>query len=988
MPTPDYTKWHLPKGAKARLGKGYINEIAYSPDSNCLAVASSIGIWIYDADTGEELALFTGHTDNIESLTYSPEGKIIATEGRNVCLWDAATGEHKATLLGHADRVDSVVYSPDGKTIAAKVGCSTSIARSFEHSVYLWDVTTGKYISTLTQNLHGIYSFAYSPDGKTIATGTYKEVHLWDAATGEHKTTLTGHTGSIENIVYSPDGKIIATSGGRFHKEVHLWDAATGVHKTMLTDGSGGVSVAYSPDGETIAIADWSTVNLWDTEASVLKATLTKYNHSIEGISYSPDGKTIATWTYEEVHLWDATTGKHKTTLTGHAKGVKNIMYGPDGKTVATDCYDLNLSEKVHLWDVATGKHKTAQDKIVYSPDGKTIAIWSWGKEKNQEVHLWDTATIEHKTALIEHADNLERFAYSPDGKTIAIWSQDLEDDLFLGGFPKEHKGHLWNTATGEHKATLSEHTNNIEYFTYSPDGKTIAIWSWEEKKNSEVRLWNTTTGKQIATLMGPAGTHSVESVMYSPDGKNIAIRGDKEVYLWNTATGEREATLTGHTNSTEYFAYSPDSNTIATRGYEEAHWNFAVTGMRRITVEERVCLWDAATGNLMWNVTTGKYHGKLLGGEGFMYSPDGKTIAIQRYNKEISLWDTVTGKHKVTLSGYTDSIDTGFETLVYSPDGQTIAIKNDTKYARDNSGRITTYLTTVCLWDTVSGEHKATLTGHTGGIKSFAYSPDGKTIATKGDKEVYLWDAATGKQKATFIGHVGDIYSFSYSPDGKTIATGSDDGTVFLWETTSFISQYPDFNPQEIHGNWRAGWALDVHTLASRPLPGGGYETARTELGESVYQLKYRHDTNKIQPIVEIAVEFLKGEFRVDGHPVVPHIEAILPIPLSSHETFQPVPEIATQMGQILGVPVPLDYLIKAKNTGRHNFESEESRREQLQGAFAVQTKNRQYRCVLLLDDIYNSGVTLTEAIEVLQKQGGIHDVLVLTLTYTRTKR
>lgn len=84
----------------------------------------------------------------------------------------------------------------------------------------------------------------------------------------------------------------------------------------------------------------------------------------------------------------------------------------------------------------------------------------------------------------------------------------------------------------------------------------------------------------------------------------------------------------------------------------------------------------------------------------------------------------------------------------------------------------------------------------------------------------------------------------------------------------------------------------------------------------------------------------------------------------------------------------VPLDYLIKVKTTGRHNFESEESRREQLQEAFAVQAKNRKYRCVLLLDDIYNSGVTLTETTEVLQKQGGIPYVLVLTLTYTRTEK
>ncbi|MYG07753.1 hypothetical protein F4167_14285, partial [Candidatus Poribacteria bacterium] len=112
----DSPQWHLPEGAKARLGKGTIGEIAYSPDSTRLAVASSIGIWIYDAQTGEELDLFVGHTDWISSVAYSPDGNTLASGSwdNTVRLWDTHTGEHIQTLTGHTGRVNSIAYSPDG----------------------------------------------------------------------------------------------------------------------------------------------------------------------------------------------------------------------------------------------------------------------------------------------------------------------------------------------------------------------------------------------------------------------------------------------------------------------------------------------------------------------------------------------------------------------------------------------------------------------------------------------------------------------------------------------------------------------------------------------------------------------------------------------------------------------------------------------------------------------------------------------------------
>ena len=964
MPNQDYTKWHLPKGTKARLGKGWIKAIAYSPDSTRLAVASSIGIWIYETHTYKELALFTEHTGSVEGLTYSPDGDTIATGSEDVRLWDAATGKHKSTLTGHADRIESVVYSPDGKTIAAKVGHHLPIGGNFiRYSVHLWDAATEKYITTLTENLHGVYSVAFSPDGKTIATGTYGKVLLWDAVTGEHKTTLTGHTHGIESISYSPDGKTIATSSGIFGEEVHLWNATTGQHNDTLTER--GDSVMYSPDGKIIAIVSLFTISLWDAVTGEHKDTLTIPTDSVKSSTYSPDGKTIATGTHEVVHLWDTATGEHKARLIGHAKSVKNVAYSPDGKTIATDCYDLNLSERVHLWDVATRKHKTTQDKVVYSPDGKTIATWGSEKGRNQNVCLWDTITWQHKATLTEHADRISSIVYNPDSKTIIIWSEDLEypeeADPFFGPFLRECKVNLWDTITGKHKATLSEHTVSIEYLVYSPDGDTIAIWSWEENKSQEVRLWDTTIGKQIATLMGSTRAFSIDkNVVYSPDSKTIAIRSDKDVCLWDTATGEHKATFTGHTDNIENVVYSPNGKTIA------------------IGSCEKVCLWDASTGRRVRDITTGEYDFRFTGEEGFVYSPDGCVILTWGYGK-VCLWDATTGKQIATLTEHINILDT-IENVAYGPDGHTIAISCYSRFYE-------VYDSKVHLWDAATGQYKAMLTGN-----STAYSPDGKTIATKSDQEVNLWDAITGERKATLThGHFGHLISFAYSPDGKTIATGGDDGTVLLWDLAPHnLHIGMNINPREIHGNWRRGWTLDTHTLSSRPLPGGGYDTERTEFGELVFQLKYRHDRSKIQPIAEIATKFVEEKFAVDGHLVLPYLAAVIPIPPSdTNRAFQPVTEVVREIGKLLNVPVRTDYLMKVKRTELlKNLPDVESKREQLRGAFAVRSQDLKNLCVLLVDDLYDSGTTLTEATKVLYEQGGVKHVLVLTLTRTRTGR
>ena len=390
----DYTQFSLPKGAKLRIGKGNINGIYYSPDSMHLVVASSIGIWIYDTQTGKELNLITDHTSSITSAMYSPDGTMIVSTSRDgkVRLWNATTGNLKVKLITDIDKIyqDHIaVFSPDGNLIATGGSFSSKSQNRLIGAVRLWDAATSKLKATFTTQNLPVTTVVFSPDSTTLVSlsSQKKAMNLWHISSGKLIMTL-GHTNKIHSLIYSPDSTTIATS--HIDKNVRLWDTTTGKLKTTLPHTEQVTSVVYSPDGTTLATASVDhTVRLWDATTGKLKATLIRYTDWVTSLMYSPDGSTIASLSRDKtIRLWDADNGKLKTTLE-HSNIVASFVYSPDGTTLVSRSYD----ETMRLWNTSTGKlitafrHSNKIHSLMYSPDGRILASWS---NKDNKIRLWD----------------------------------------------------------------------------------------------------------------------------------------------------------------------------------------------------------------------------------------------------------------------------------------------------------------------------------------------------------------------------------------------------------------------------------------------------------------------------------------------------------------------------------------------------------------------------------------------------------------------
>ena len=491
----EYITWGLPDGAKYRLGKGAIATIQFSPDGSLLAVASSVGIWLYDAATGKELALLPRHREGFNvsatsatggafiknSLAFSPDSKLLASasEDDTIRVFDVTTYKVLRTLY-KTEKIAtnpwagapyrSLVFSADGKTL-------TSLEGYGEHRIKVWDVNSGALLSDVSGRIGGPplqFVMTLSPDGSTFAA-TKPEITVVNGIPDTEIRLGNVHTGELELPVLRIQSLTQNT-------DPNVPDLSFSPIRDMT----------FSPDGTTLASIEYSNTRGRTKNSQSIRQTIVRFWYVSTGeevatilpkpgvvnpqspvFAFSPDSRTFVTADKgAPIQLWDVSTGKEISSITipeqksdepWYQDVITSLAFHPNGKTLAIAIDETSIQ----LWDINTGKldkvltqhpmqySVTVNQKHIFSMNAGNFEI----RETDTGRKIQDGTSAWTKMFLKFQKASVDAFGMSSDFTICAI-----------GG--KGGQLELWDVQKGKRIKSLKGHTDIvIQYLTFSPDG-------------------------------------------------------------------------------------------------------------------------------------------------------------------------------------------------------------------------------------------------------------------------------------------------------------------------------------------------------------------------------------------------------------------------------------------------------------------------------------------------------------------------------------
>ncbi len=567
--------------------------------------------------------------------------------------------------------------SSDGKIVAVI---------NDEGEIRLWHLGKDKDVLTLPEKASSIFEgMAISGNGKFLAVNQDSHISVWDIENRQRVKTLEDEA-PAGSMAFSPDGKTLATADIFSKKTIRLWDIESGKNIGILDNKTIGLSIAFSLDGKLLAFGgglnDDDFISIWDLASRRVIHTLKGNDKLASGpvlsLAFSPDGKALAIGG-TAIRLWDITSGQLSQPMKGHSRNITSLTFSNDMKNITSGSLDGTLK----LWEVADTsdsraallKYKTPGLTQAFSKNGRWMASGGKSRLSNDKeklpIAIWDMNTGRTVRTLLGQDQPYPALAFSANGELLASGSDD-----------KTIK--LWDMGSGLELQTLKGHTSGVVSVAFGYYGKVLASGSWD----NTVKLWEIPSGRMLHTLNGHE--EGIISVAVSYDERIVAsLSSDKSIMLWDVKSGQLLNVLQGH--------------------------------------------------------------------------------KVENNNKKDDQ-TSVGVDNTATIPSFYLAI---YGSVIFSKDGKTLASASDDM--------------TIKLWDVRSGRELRTLKGHVGNIASLAFSPNGRMLAS-GDVtgEVKLWDVLSGLELQSLKLHKSTVGALEWSEDGMVLVSGSKEGETILWRTAT----------------------------------------------------------------------------------------------------------------------------------------------------------------------------------------------------------
>lgn len=748
--------------------------LGYSPNGRYLVTASAdSGYTILRKGVAPYAVIkaWSTHAQGVWDVTFSPDSTVLATLSydRTVKLWEVPSGRLLATLSGHTNTIYNVAFSPDGRYVGS---CSA------DRSIRIYEAATGKYVRRIvTPTL--VRDLAFDSNSKYVAAaGDNKIGYVFDVNSSSTKpiAELKGHTARLRAIAFSPDGTKVAT--GSDDRNVSVWNVASPAKPIKSLNANHYVfALAFSQDGKSLAAAAGldRSVRVWETSKWALRRRFTGPVYYVHKVVWAPDNKTLFSAS-EDLSVWfhDVDTGSSSRILNINNDFRAPIALSKDGTRIVvvptgtSTALVMRTSDDKKLFELKG--HTGRINDVAISNDGSWIVTGSVDKT----VRVWNANDGKLVKTLTGHTSNINAVAISPNGMLIAS-----------GGNDKQVR--VWEIDSGKTVYILNKHLETIRDVTFSENGLLLGTAS----DDGTAKIWQVANGQLEQTLsaglVGP-----VYAVAFHSNNKTVATAGyDRNIYTWDVTTGSMLKSWGAHSSLIRDLTFLPGSDLLlsasfdrwirlwdAKNGVRHNYIGFHQNNATHVAYDPKTKLvysgsWDFTVGRWrMENQAKKRFDPIGFAPLSMTMSPDGQWLALTSDAGQVGIWRVSDGR-RVRVWTPHNAIT---RAVRFSKNSQFVFTASDNADSDDDQ--------MVKMWRLSDGSLVHTFAGHKDRVIALALSPDGKLLASGGwNSVVRVWDIAKRQQLYELKGTGAYIYSLKFSPDGKLLAGGHYSKEILVWE-------------------------------------------------------------------------------------------------------------------------------------------------------------------------------------------------------------